>query len=414
MRRHYEVLLGDSTAGLLEEGDDGRPEFRLTEAYLEEPKRPVLGQVFEANPAKVYREKADRLTRWFGNLLPEPLGRLRQFLVCFHGIEERDDLGLLGELGLDLPGALRVEPRPGGLVAHVSTRSQSTGLEKEPATPALRFSLAGIQLKFSVVASGERIALPSGNQEGRFILKVAGRQWEGLAANEAVMMLWAGAAGFDVAETRVVPLPDLQLPAEMFADAQPDALLVKRFDRTDEGRVHQEDLAQVTDTKTENKYQAKFDKLAPLVRALLGDSGFEEYLRRLTLMVAQGNADAHLKNWSLRYASPRTPAWAPLYDQVSTIAWPHVSADLALPIGGTAHLRGVTLDSLRHVARVAGYPPERAVELAAEVIDRLRSTWKDVLDQQPLPASHRAALVEHWRRAALLREFPPLEGSADH
>ncbi len=414
MTRSYEVLIGEMVTGILEESDDEKTAFRILPAYVEEPERPVLGQVFEDDPAKIYREKKDRLPRWFSNLLPETGSRLRLFLVRVRELDDWDELGLLGDLGQDLPGAVRVRPILEGITERVSGKGWDPAMDTPKSSTGLRVSLAGIQLKFSVVAFGDRIALPTKNQEGNFILKVAGNQWEGLAANEATMMLWAKVAGFNVADAKVVPLPDLQLPSSMFADAQPEALLVKRFDRTDGRRVHQEDLAQVTDTKPENKYQGKFDKLAPLVRALLGDSGFEEYLRRLTLMVAQGNADAHLKNWSLRYGSPRTPAWAPLYDQVSTIAWPHVSADLALPIGGTAHLRGVTLDSLRHVARVAGYPPERAVELAAEVIDRLRSTWKDVLDQQPLPASHRAALVEHWRRAALLREFPPLEGSADH
>lgn len=412
MSLFLEVSIGDSKAGILSTADGYRSEFQLDPAYSDDPNRPVLGQLFEDEPRKIHRGKNGAAPRWFGNLLPESGSRLRRYLGRAGGIEPRDDLGFLELLGLDLPGAVRIEKatEPAGVD---STPLVAADPREEPIAappPGLRISLAGIQLKFSVVADGERITLPAKSGEGTFILKVAGQEWEGLAGNEAAMMRWAALAGFEVAEARVVPFPDLGLPTEILANAQESALLVRRFDRQDGRRIHQEDLAQVTGIAAEDKYSgSKFHKLAPLIRNLLGDSGLEEYLRRLALMVVQGNADAHLKNWSLRYADGRTAAWSPLYDQVSTIAWPEVSSDLALELAGIQHLRGVTLDAFAQVAKTAGYSESRARELVIATIDRLRAAWSEVLELQPLHSSHRLALVEHWRRCLLLRNLEPLE-----
>lgn len=413
MKKFLQVSIGDTPVGLLTSEDRYLSEFRLETVYLDDPNRPTLGQLFEDDLHRTHRGRKGAAPRWFGNLLPETGSRLRQYLGRVGGLEPGDDLGLLEMLGQDLPGAVCIAPVeviPDESVAEVSEEPDpSEGFRPEP-PPGLRISLAGIQLKFSVVAQGDRISLPAKSGEGNYILKVAGNQWAGLAANEAAMMNWANLTGFDVAEARIVPLPDLGLPTDMFSDAQQEALLVRRFDRAEGHRIHQEDLAQVTDTPVENKYSgAKFHKIAPLIRNLLGDAGLEEYLRRLTLMVAQGNADAHLKNWSIRYTDGRTPTWSPLYDQVSTIGWPQVSADLALELSGIRHLRGVTLDSLEQVAKIAGYPGGRARELVAQVIDRLRSSWPRLLEDHPLPPGHQEAVMEHWRSTVLLRSFGGLE-----
>jgi serine/threonine-protein kinase HipA len=45
-----------------------------------------------------------------------------------------------------------------------------------------------------------------------------------------------------------------------------------------------------------------------------------EFLRRLVFNALIGNADMHLKNWSLIYPARRRAALAPAYDFVSTVA----------------------------------------------------------------------------------------------
>lgn len=46
-----------------------------------------------------------------------------------------------------------------------------------------------------------------------------------------------------------------------------------------------------------------------------------EFVRRLTFSILIGNADMHLKNWSLLYQDPQKPILSPAYDFVSTIGY---------------------------------------------------------------------------------------------
>ena len=46
-----------------------------------------------------------------------------------------------------------------------------------------------------------------------------------------------------------------------------------------------------------------------------------EFLRRFVFNALIGNADMHLKNWSLIYPDRRAAMLAPAYDFVSTIAY---------------------------------------------------------------------------------------------
>jgi len=46
-----------------------------------------------------------------------------------------------------------------------------------------------------------------------------------------------------------------------------------------------------------------------------------DFLRRLVFSVLIGNADMHLKNWSLLYPDRRTPVLSPAYDFVATLPY---------------------------------------------------------------------------------------------
>ena len=62
--------------------------FRFSGAYLDNPNRPVLGQQFEENLAKSWRQSV-RVPTWFSNLLPE--GSMREFLAEQLGESPRNE-----------------------------------------------------------------------------------------------------------------------------------------------------------------------------------------------------------------------------------------------------------------------------------------------------------------------------------
>ena len=95
-----------------------------------------------------------------------------------------------------------------------------------------------------------------------------------------------------------------------------------------------EDFAQVFGQFPEDKYKAvSYANIARVLWAETGEQGAYEFIRRLTFSVLIGNADMHLKNWSLLYPDTRTPVLSPAYDFVSTL--PYIAGDkLALTLGG--------------------------------------------------------------------------------
>jgi serine/threonine-protein kinase HipA len=111
----------------------------------------------------------------------------------------------------------------------------------------LRFSLAGVQLKFSAVmeASGG-LTIPAGGMGGSWIVKLPSHRFPAVPENEFAMLELARRVGITVAENRLVPMADIKgLPEEARAPGG-KALAVRRFDRLPGGEsVHMEDFAQV-------------------------------------------------------------------------------------------------------------------------------------------------------------------------
>lgn len=409
----YLVRLSQMVAGDLARDSRGVVGFKLRSQYLEAPLRPVLGQVFEDDPARVHWGRRDReLPIFFANLLPE--GSLRSVLQRSLGCESLPDLVLLARLGCDLPGAIEVAE---GETEHrmpdgtVEEDVQAIGASDEL---GLRFSLAGVQLKFSMVREGEVLTLPAQGRGGEWILKVEPSQFPGLVENEHTVLEWARAARFEVPECQVVESDSLGV-LEKVLGSPARGLAVRRFDRTEQGRVHQEDFAQVFNcppSPSELKYHYTAEQLLILARALLGEPGCAELLRRLVLVVASGNNDSHVKNWALTYPDGITPRLSPLYDQVSTVAWPVLDRKLALKLGGVRHFGEVSLDVFRKAARRVGLDEGWTAAVVCEAADHLRETWRSRSGEFTMLGPHRQALAQHWRRVPLLRHVGELEGRA--
>lgn len=396
MARSLHALLHDQAVGDLWAGGAGTT-FALHPSYLDTPRRYVLGQWFEdrLNPRP---RRLRRLHPWFDNLLPEVGSALRERYVQTLGIERDDGHALLSALGADLPGAVRmVETAP-----PLSRGAPINELTDGPLAGS-RFSLAGMQLKFSLFGAPDRLSIGLTSDSGApaQILKVGTAAFPNLAENEHTVMSWCRAAGFDVPETHVVDIHTLPQLGPL--PAVPTAFLIRRSDRTLAGRVHQEDFAQVFNAPPTAKYDRT--DAAGMMHAtwqILGPSGAEELLRRLVVVVASGNADAHLKNWSLIYPDGVTPRWAPLYDQVATVAYRQVQPQLSLRIGTGRAFAEIAPSHLQFVANRPDIAPSRCDEIVEDTINQLAAHFDVVRALMP-PLAER--LRVHWREVPLLRSF---------
>jgi serine/threonine-protein kinase HipA len=146
-----------------------------------------------------------------------------------------------------------------------------------------------------------------------------------------------------------------------------------------------EDFAQVFGIFPEGKYKSvSYANIARVLWAETGERGTYEFVKRLAFSVLIGNADMHLKNWSLLYPDGRTPILSPAYDFVATL--PYIPGDkLALTFGGSRSLDGIGFDQIRRFTDTAGLPVAPIVRIVREVAEATRAAWKSVQQKDLLP-----------------------------
>ena len=412
MSRRLEVLLHERPVGILSETPDGGVEFRLLASYRELVPRPVLGQKFEDDLEKVHRSrKGQGLPDFFANLIPE--GRLRDLIVEAARLEAGDDLALLTFVGRDLAGAVSIRNVADHEASWPLPEPLASAVEAEAAavSEGLRFSLAGVQLKFSMLREGDRLTMPAKDRDGEWIVKLDSPTFPQLPENEFSMLEWARAAGFNVPECHLHTIEDVEGFPQRYAPSHTRALAIRRYDRLPHGRrVHQEDFAQAVGLPPKRKYdQITHEVMANLARRFIDEEAVAELVRRLVFTVASGNNDAHLKNWSLIYPDTIRAQWSPLYDQVATVAWEVPDRQLALKLAGVKEFSRIDRSTFERFAQRAQIDQRRVLELVHKTLEHLRTTWRAIAPDLPLHKTHVAALREHWRKTPLLRESGPLD-----
>jgi serine/threonine-protein kinase HipA len=371
--------------------------FAFEQDYVDDEKRPTLSLSFKGSTGGLVtqtRPTGRRVPPFFSNLLPE--GHLREYLAKRADVNSEREFFLLAVLGADLPGALVVAPLEGE--AHQADAHHDDEHHeddhghggKEP----LRFSLAGVQLKFSAVmeASGG-LTIPADGMGGSWIVKLPSARFAAVPENELAMLELAQRIGISVPENKLVDIASIKGLPELAHTVESKALAVKRFDRLPSGEpVHMEDFAQVFGQFPNDKY--KHHSYANIAAVLWAESGEEatwEFVRRLVFSVVIGNADMHLKNWSLLYPDRRTPVLSPGYDFVATL--PYLPADtLGLSFGDSRSLSEITPDQMRRFADTARIPASPLWQIAVETAERTAESWKTLEQADLLPKEMRASI----------------------
>jgi serine/threonine-protein kinase HipA len=220
---------------------------------------------------------------------------------------------------------------------------------------------------------------------GSWIVKLPSERFASVSENEFAMLELARAIGIAVPRTRLVPVSSIEgLPADAGAVAG-NALTVERFDRAAGGRrIHMEDFAQVFGIFPEGKYKSvSYANIARVLWAETGEQGAYEFVKRLAFSVAIGNADMHLKNWSLLYRDGRTPVLSPAYDFVATL--PYIPNDsLALTFGGSRSVAGISFDQIRRFSNTAGLPVLSVARLVRETVEATVEAWRGLAAKELL------------------------------
>lgn len=399
----YAVLLHGEHVGAIHRRDD-YTKFIFDRDYWDRPIRSVLGRWFEDHPRKQPRATM-RVPAWFSNLLPE--GHLRDLIAREQGVSTHREIDLLVRIGGDLPGAVQVVPDPGAHLNEGFEAAADDPVNMPELSERLRFSLAGVGLKFSMRQEGDRLVLPAHGKGGDWIVKTPDGNYPGLVANEAAMMRMASEVGIEVPEVHVRHRDQVdELGEGAWPSDEDEAYVIRRFDRTAEGRVHIEDFAQVLGCfgVGEGKYRSTVEAVAAIAYRGRDHASLQEMVRRSVFNLLVGNGDAHLKNWSLIYSDRKIARLSPVYDLVCTAIYPN-QADLGLPFFGTVRLSEISRD---HFARLqAGLKVEGddVLEVVDETIERFSETWATGAAER-LPASVATWIEDHLEqtRRQLTRE----------
>ena len=273
-------LYGEPIGTLTNLGGD-RTIFAFTDEYIENPDRPTLGLAFKDEFGELYtdfRPYQKRVMPFFSNLLPE--GHLRKYLAEQAGVNPEREFYLLWALGHDLPGAITITPADGeAWPPDAADGADDHGDDQRE--NALRFSLAGVQLKFSAVmeASGG-LTIPASGVGGSWIVKLPSREFAGVPENEFSMMKLAGLIGMNVPAIDLVSIDAIKNLPEGIDKIGNHAFVIERFDRLSDGsRVHIEDFAQVYGLYPEDKYgNGTFRNIAQVIAAEGNDADIIEYV----------------------------------------------------------------------------------------------------------------------------------------
>jgi serine/threonine-protein kinase HipA len=373
MTRSLDVWWDGRRVGRLTQDRHGDLGFAYAAEWLDSDDAPALSASLPKR-AKPFTRRECR--PFFGGLLPEE-GQ-RDAAAAALGVSRGNDFALLDRLGGDVAGALQLLPlgeaprdAAGPFRPRILDDDQLIGvLDALPGRPLLagrdgmRLSLAGAQSKLPVVLADYRIALPAPDQPTTHIIKPPIARFSGTTANEAFVMTLAGLVDLVVARTHAQSVGDRSF------------LLVERYDRITEGkhvrRVHQEDFCQALGVPSERKYAAEggpgFKECFGLVRRVSARPALDvlNLLDAAIFNLIVGNADAHGKNFSILYGA-QGPRLAPLYDLLSTVAYPELSPKLAMKIGGRATLEEMDARAWEAFA---------AMRRVGDLVDRMAS-WID-------------------------------------
>lgn len=176
---------------------------------------------------------------------------------------------------------------------------------------------------------------------------------------------------------------------------------VRRFDRAANGEtVHMEDFAQVFRVYPETKYdKASYRNIAEVLWVETGQDGIAEFLRRIVFAALIGNADMHLKNWSLIYPDWRQAQLSPVYDFVSTIAY-LPEDELALGFAGSKKFESLTEEQFVRFAAKAGLPQKLTLDVLHETVAAFAEKWRGKANLG-IDAKLRKAINTHLKRVPI-------------
>lgn len=199
---------------------------------------------------------------------------------------------------------------------------------------------------------------------GNYILKPPTPEFRGLPENEDLTMHLASVFDLSTADHSLIRLQSGEF-----------AYITKRFDRIKGDKLALEDMCQLTETLTSDKYHSSMEKIGKAVIKYSTTPGLDalHFFELALFCFLTGNADMHLKNFSLLTTLQNEIILSPAYDLLCTkIAIPEDKEEIALTLNGRKRkLKPQDFNALAKNLKI----PDRAVQ---NVWSKFREHLKEV------------------------------------
>ena len=159
---------------------------------------------------------------------------------------------------------------------------------------------------------------------GGYILKPPSLQFQQLPEVEDLTMHLASIAGINTVPHSLIRLSSGNL-----------AYITKRIDREKKKKIQMEDMCQITEKQTEDKYRGSHEQIAKAILKYSVNPGLDviNFYEQVLFSFLTGNADMHLKNFSLINMPGIGYTLSPAYDMVATtLVNPEDNEELALTL----------------------------------------------------------------------------------
>ena len=210
---------------------------------------------------------------------------------------------------------------------------------------------------------------------GRYILKPQTDRFAHLPELEDLTMHLA-----ELAKLQVVPHSLIR-----FADGEL-CYITRRIDRTATGdKLPMEDMCQLTERLTEHKYKGSYEQIAKAIQrfSVVPKLDMVNYWEQMVFSWITGNADMHLKNFSLYSKEQGKYLLTPAYDMLSTaLVMPEDTEELALTLNGKKHKikKADFVTSMQ-----ASGLEEKVINNIFAKFTKAKDKWFEFIDQSFLP-----------------------------
>ncbi len=158
------------------------------------------------------------------------------------------------------------------------------------------------------------------------------------------------------------------------------AYITARVDRTRRGKLAMEDMCQLTGRMTEHKYRGSYEQVAAAINRYSATPGLDvvNFFEVVLFSLLTGNADMHLKNFSLLETPGIGMTLSPAYDLVNTaLVHPSDDEELALALHGKR--KNITRRDVMSAMRASNLD-DRQIERIFEKMQRSIPAWMQMLD----------------------------------